>query len=203
MEAFLQDLVHWMRALSPLGIYAVILAIAYGENVLPPIPGDVAVVFGGYLAGLGLVSLPLIVVLAGVGGTLGFMSVYAIGYRVGDAIFEREYLRVLPLERLEQARGWVRRWGYYIVLANRFLSGARSVISLAVGISKMDARWTLLCSAISSFVWCALIAYAGYIFGANWPLVSEYLQRYGQAVLLVIGLLVLVQLGRWLYHRLN
>ena len=201
MEELLRDFIGWMEALPSIGIYVVVLVVAYGENVVPPLPGDLVVVFGGYLAGMGLVSLPVIIVLASVGAALGFMTVYAVGYRVGEAIFDRGYMGALPLGELDRARRWVLRWGYYIVLGNRFLSGIRAVIALAVGIAEMEARRTLLCAVISAVAWCTLIGYAGYAFGSNWDVVIRYLRRYGELVLVLIGLVLVVQVGRWFYAR--
>ena len=71
MEQFFTDLIDWMTAVTPFWAYALILLIAYVENVVPPIPGDLIVVFGGYLVGLGKLTFWGVVLLATVGGVAG------------------------------------------------------------------------------------------------------------------------------------
>lgn len=191
----------WMEALPAAWAYAALFGVAWLENVVPPIPGDMVVVFGGYLASAGTLSYPVVVTLATLGGALGFMSVYAVGYRFGGAALHAERLRWLPAEGVERARAWVRRWGYGVVAANRFLTGARSVISLAVGLARMDPWKTAAAATFSAAVWTALIAYAGYAVGANWRVIQDYLSAYGRSVLAVALVLVLARLGYVYWSR--
>jgi membrane protein DedA with SNARE-associated domain len=176
----------WMKALPPVWAYLTLLVIAYGENVMPPIPGDMVVVFGGYMAGLGLLDLGMVIVLSTVGGALGFMSMYAIGYRLGRSVLQPGRLRWLPQEQFETARRWIRRYGYGVVAANRFLSGARSVISLTVGMAQMSPWKTFGWCTVSAAVWTGLISYAGYSVGENWEIVVAYLRAYGRTVLVLL-----------------
>jgi membrane protein DedA with SNARE-associated domain len=195
------DFVTWMEALPPLWAYCIVLVIAYGENVVPPIPGDLIVVFGGYLAGLGQLHLGVVVLLSTIGGALGFMSMYAIGYRLGEAVLDPDRLRWIPQEQIDKAQRWIQRWGYGVVAANRFLSGARSVISLTVGMARMSPGWTAWWCTVSAAVWTALIAYAGYAVGENWRVVVEYLRLYGRFVLAVLFLIALGLLIRAYWRR--
>lgn len=202
MGELFSDFFAWMEALSPLWAYAALLVIAYGENVVPPIPGDMAIVFGGYLVGIGKLSFPVVVLLATVGGAVGFMTMYAIGYWIGDAVLDPERLRWIPKEQVHKAQRWLRRWGYGVVAANRFLSGARSVISLTVGMVHMDAWKTAAFATLSAAVWTALITYAGYQVGENWEVIGDYLRTYGRIIVTAIVVLLLGQGVRlYLRHR--
>lgn len=192
MADLVSDFVTWMEALPPLWAYGVVFLIAYGENVVPPIPGDLIVVFGGYLAGLGQLNLIVVIVLSTLGGALGFMSMYGVGYWLGEAILKPDRLTWLPQNQFDKAQRWLRRWGYGVVAANRFLSGARSVISLTVGMVRMSPWATAWWCTFSAAVWTSLISYAGYAVGDNWRVVVEYLRLYGRFVL---GVLVLIALG--------
>ena len=187
MSDLLNNLAEWMEAIPAVWAYAVIFLIAYGENVVPPIPGDMVVVFGGYLVGIGKLSFAVVLLLSTLGGALGFMTMYALGRRLGDAVFEADRLRWLPKEQIRKAQAWLARWGYGVVAANRFLSGARSVIALSVGMAHMRARAAAAFSTLSAAVWCALIIFAGYSLGENWRVVAEYLARYGRIMLIVLA----------------
>lgn len=196
------DFADWMAALPALWAYLTILVIAYGENVLPPIPGDMIVVFGGYLAGLGTLDLWVVILLSTIGGAAGFMTMYAIGYRIGDAVLDPDRLRWLPKKQIFKAQRWLRRWGYGVVLANRFLSGARSVISLTVGMAHMRPGRTTLFATLSALVWTALIGVAGYKVGENWEIVGVYLRTYGRFVVVaLVAVVVLVVVRRYRKRR--
>lgn len=191
----------WMVALPPLYAYLAVFAIAYGENVLPPIPGDMVVVFAGYMIGLGVLNFWLVVLIATIGGTVGFMTMYGIGYRIGDAVLDPHRLRWLPKKHILKAQQWLHRWGFGIVLANRFLSGTRSVISLTVGMAQMQIAKTTLFATISSFAWVLLITWGGYTVGENWEVIGVYLRQYGQVFLTLFGLMVAGLGIRFLLHH--
>jgi len=193
----------WMQGLSPVWAYVTLLIVAYGENVAPPIPGDMVVVFGGYLAGLGQLHLGIVIFLSTVGGALGFMTMFAVGVRLGEAILDPDRYRWLPRDGFETAQRWIRRYGYGVIAANRFLSGARSVISLTAGMAQMDTGRTLWWCTVSAFVWTGLISYAGYAVGDNWTLVVDYLRAYGRIILTLLLVGAVVLMGRWYWRRRN
>lgn len=201
MVEWLANFFTWMQGLSPLWAYAILFLIAYGENVAPPIPGDMVVVFGGYLAGLGQLHLGVVVTLATIGGAAGFMTMFFIGRRLGRAVLDPDRLQWLPRGGTEKAQRWIRRYGYGVVAANRFLSGARSVISLTAGMADMEAWRTLWWCTVSALVWTALISYAGYAVGDNWTVVVTYIRAYGRIILTLLLLLGAGLLARWYWRR--
>lgn len=198
MGDFLAELIERMAELPPLWAYGTILVIAYLENVVPPIPGDIIVVFGGYMAGLGILDPWIVILLATIGGSMGFMSMYAIGYKIGKGLMEDDRYRWIPRLRVEQVRAKLKRWGFSLIAANRFLSGLRSVISLTVGMAHMPVSKTVLWSSVSALVWCALLTWLGVFVGENWEVVNSYLRTYGIIVTIFILIIVTVQ---WLRYR--
>lgn len=201
MGDLLLDIVAWMTTLPPIWAYGIILGIAWLENVVPPIPGDMVVVFGGYMAGLGLLNASVVAVLATIGGTLGFMTMYAIGHRVGVGLLDPDRYRWLPKQRIKRVRERLQNQGFALVAANRFLSGLRSVISLTVGMAHMHVGKTWLWSTVSSVAWCVLLTVAGVVVGENWEIVSTYLQAWGGVILGLMVLFVIVQTTRYALSR--
>lgn len=197
MIDWFSDFFTWMQGLAPIWAYLTLLVIAYGENVAPPIPGDMVVVFGGYMAGLGQLHLGIVVLLSTVGGALGFMTMFALGYRVGSAVLDADRFRWLPRDGIEKAQRWIHQYGYGVIAANRFLSGARSVISLTAGVAQMAPWRTFWWCTVSAFVWTGLISYAGYAVGDNWEIVVVYLRAYGRIILTLLVLIGLGLLARW------
>jgi len=188
MGEFLTDIVEWMSSLPTLWAYVIILTIAYGENVLPPIPGDMIIVFGGYMAGIDRLDLIPVIVLSTLGGSFGFMTMYVFGNRIGHRVSKKGPPRWVPPKRMERARELLSRWGNGLILANRFLPGLRSVISITVGMADKPVGRTTLYATASALVWSVILVGLGYVFGENWEAVSSYLKTYGSVVFaLIIG----------------
>lgn len=192
---------EWMEALPPTWAYVALFAIAFGENVLPPIPGDLAIAFCGYLASVGTLAFWPVVGLATVAGALGFMAMYEIGDRLGHVVNNPKRLTWLPKEQIGKARRWLQRWGYAVVAANRYLSGARSVISLTCGMAHMHRGKTALWSTVSAFVWTAMIVYGGYAVGENWSVIGDYLAQYGRIIVALLAGLGVMLIIRWWRKR--
>lgn len=201
MNEFLQDLVHWIDQLSPLVIYLVVFALSFIENLLPPVPGDLVIVFAGYLVGLDRLSFAPSVITAGAGGLLGFMVMFAFGRRLGNAVISPDQLVWIPKKRIARALDGVAKYGALIVAANRFLPGLRSVISLAAGMSSMRLGPTVLASAASAMVWCWLMVLVGKHLGENWAYVSVLLRRYSLVFLGLVVVFLAVQGVRYVRHR--
>jgi membrane protein DedA with SNARE-associated domain len=197
LEAF----IHTLETLSPTLIYCCLFAIAYIENVFPPSPSDVIVVFGGYLVGLGTIDFTLALVLTTIGSITGFMTMYKVGDWFGEAIIEKKRFTFLPLESIHKVEEWFRKYGYWIIVANRFMSGTRAVVSFSAGLSKLRlARTTVLCG-ISALVWNWLMLYAGALLGKNWNSIALYLSTYSQIITGVIIFAFVVWGIRRLYIR--
>ncbi len=193
-DAF-HDFNAWYAALPTLWTYTVLFLIAYGENVLPPIPGDLLIAYAGLLAGSeATISLPLVITVAALGGIAGFMTVYAVGNQLGDAIDDPNRLRWIPNKQVAKARRWVDERGGWVIAGNRFLPGIRSVVALAAGASDVSTRRAWLYSSVSAIAWSVLVASLGYAAGDNLAQVEGWLALYGK----VAGSILLSVAAVWL-----
>lgn len=194
-EEFTYQVVHWVE-LAPLWlVYGIFFAIAYLENVVPPIPGDVLVAFAGYLAAEGLLRLDLALAGTTIASVAGFMTLYHLGARMGDGInLERDrhwMFRFIGFAYMDRARRWMNRTGPAIIVANRFLAGTRSVISLMAGISHVPARLAVAYSFVSSLLWNSLLLAGGWLVRENWERIGGYLNTYGLVILVGLALFAL------------
>lgn len=203
IEQFLQETVQLIYGLPPLSIYLVFFVVAYVENIIPPIPGDILVAFGGYMAAESVVGIIPILLLTTVASVIGFMNVYWIGSHWGYRIKDENYwlLRFIPLKYLNKVQDWMQRWGLGVVLANRFLAGTRSVISLTAGLSHTPVGSTVLCSTISSILWNGILLASGWVVHENWKVIGDYLSAYGKIVLGLIALFIIVRLVMHYYRK--
>ena len=182
----------WLRDLPTAGIYAVLFLVAWGENVLPPIPGDIVVVVAGSFVALGILGVVPVFVLATLGSVLGFLTVYAVGRRLGEAVHDPDRMRWIPRGPVRVAEVWFARWGMGVVAANRFLSGGRAVIALLAGSSELKLAPVAVWATFSAVLWNAVLVGGGYVLGSEWERVVGFLRAYGRGVTAV---LVIVAVG--------
>ena len=205
IEEFTQQMVEWIQVLNPLSIYAVFFLVAYFENIIPPIPGDVLVAFGGYLAAESVIGLTPVYILTTVASVVGFMTLYWLGSHWGLQIQEKKekfwLIRFIPLKYMTKVQDWMSRWGMGVVLANRFLAGTRSVISITAGISHTPVGRTVLSSTVSSLLWNAILLGFGWFVHENWRIIGEYLTIYGRVILGLILLFIVIRLLINYYRR--
>ncbi len=195
----LEQLVAWLQQLPPLGVLALVFAITYIENVFPPSPSDVLLVFAGTLVGVGAVGFAPMLIASTLGSTLGFMTAYLGGRYFERHVVEGRFRRFLPVNAIHQVERLFLRYGYSVIVANRFLSGTRAVVSFAAGMSQLNLIATTLLSAVSALAWNAILLLLGQSFGNNWQKVAEYLMLYSKIVTVVITIGVVI--FAWRYWR--
>lgn len=197
MEALIDSLAR----LDPLWVYGAIFFIAFIENIFPPSPSDLVVVFGGSLVAVGKGNFFLALSSGTLGSTFGFLAMFAIGRWFGRSIIESGKLQFISLDTVHAAEQWFRKYGYGLVIANRFLAGTRAVVSFFAGMSNLNTLKTVVLSFMSALVWNSILVYAGFALGNNWQRVGLYLSSYSQIVSAVIVVVILILVLRFFYFR--
>lgn len=198
----LESIIAYVQTLDNATIYLFLFVIAYLENVIPPIPGDVPVAFVGYLLALDGLSFPACVAAASLGSLSGFMTTYFIGREIGMQIYveagskfkrrvARAAHRLFPPEQMDRFRDKFAHYGYGIILINRFLTGTRAIISVTAGIMHLNWFYVFVTALIGAVIWNILLVGGGYVLGDNWREIGGYISTYGT----IITILVMVGLG--------
>lgn len=196
---FMEQAISWLQTMSPAGVLALMFFIAYIENIFPPSPSDVLLVFGGTLVGIGVVGFASALIAATLGSTLGFMTAYVLGRYFEQRIVSGRHHRYLPANAIHQVERLFNRFGYGVIVANRFLAGTRAIVSFFAGMSKMNLPATTLLSAVSAAVWNSILLYLGMIFANNWRVAAQYLAIYSKVATVVVG--VALALFLWMFFR--
>ncbi len=182
----------------PILSYIILFLSAIIENIFPPIPGDTVTVFGAFLVGRGKLDYLLVLISTTIGSTIGFMGLFYIGYYFGRDYFIKKDFKFFSVSAINKTSKWFTRYGYLIILLNRFLAAIRSVISLTAGMAKMPHISVWVLTFIGCAIWNGLLIYAGYYLGENWSDAEYYLKQYSQFILAIIILIVLfVIIKRW------
>ena len=198
---FLERAISWLQSLSPVGVLALMFFIAYIENIFPPSPSDVALVFAGTLVGIGVVGFAPALTMATLGSTLGFMTAYVLGRYFEQHFISGRYHRYLPVNAIHQVERLFNRFGYGVIVANRFLAGTRAIVSFFAGMSKMNMLATTLLSAVSAALWNSILLYLGMIFADNWRVAAQYLAVYSKVATVVVVAALALFLWRFFRKR--
>ncbi len=197
----MEPFIHSLQTLDPVVVYLVLFGIAYMENILPPLPSDVVVVFGGALVGFGQVGFAETLVATTIGSGLGFVTMFKIGEWFGVRILEQGKISFIPQSAVKTVDGWFQQYGYWIIIANRFLAGTRAVVSFFAGMTHLRIlRTTALC-VVSALVWNALLIGGGYALGNNWERIGFYLSTYSQVVTGAVVVAALLLVARYYYRK--
>ena len=194
--SYLDSFFNLLDSLPNTLLYFLLGLSAFIENVFPPIPGDTITAFGAFLVGARRLSFFGVYLSTTLGSLFGFMFLFWIGSLLGKRHFiERDY-RFFRAKDIVRAEEWFRKYGYFLILLNRFFPGIRSVISIAGGISQLKVFRVTLLALISACVWNLIWIILGYSIGTNWDIVKEKMARimfgYNLAILILIGLAILI-----------
>ncbi|MFI5253028.1 MAG: DedA family protein [Bacteroidota bacterium] len=188
----MNDFFQHLTQLHPIWVYIIIFSVAYIENIFPPSPSDVIIVFSGALASMNRGNVYIALVACTVGSTLGFITMYYIGAWFGTHIIEHKSWKYLPRESIHKVEQWFGKYGYLIIIINRFLSGTRAVVSFFAGISNLEIFTTTWLSFVSSFAWYAILIYSGYALGNHWQVIEKILETYSTVISgIIIGALLI------------
>ena len=190
LAEFWDNFLVYLNNQPPGWVYFFLFMGAFLENVLPPIPGDTLIVFGAYLAGIGVIQVWPAYISMYVGSAMGCLLVYGMAYVKGRDFFLRLERRIFDESKIEVAEIWFDKYGIRIVIFNRFLPTVRAFVGIVAGIIRMNPVRMTLYVAIGVFLWNSLLVYFGLMVGENWQLVVTVLRTYNQVVItlvLVVG----------------
>ena len=196
----LEEILLYIGSLDTVWIYLILFFFAFIENVFPPSPSDVVVVVGASLIASTSVGFIPVLLITSVGSALGFILMYYIGFFLSEKVLRTGRIKFIEKSSLEKTDAWFSKYGYWIILANRFLPGTRSVISFFSGVHELDVKKTFIFALISAFLWNILIIYVGMTLGNNVELIDYYLTTYSNIVV-GVTILILLLLIRFLIKK--
>ncbi|NWF89206.1 MAG: DedA family protein [Ignavibacteriaceae bacterium] len=196
-----EDILNSIATFPPIWIYASLFFFSYIENIFPPSPSDIVIVVAGTLVSTSVISFIPTLLVTTLGSVMGFMTLFFIGTQVDKKLLEKGRFKFLSTEALQKAEKWFSKYGYWVILANRFLSGTRAVISFFAGLSELNFKKTFLFALTSSTIWNLLIISLGVLFGSNVTLVDQYLKTYSNIVLIITIILIMLLILRYFLQK--
>lgn len=180
--------INWINSI---GYWGLLLGMIL-ESACIPIPSEVIMPFGGYLASTGHLNILVVILIGTLGNILGSFIAYAVGHWGGKRFIERfgKYV-FLSKKHLDSAEKWFDKRGEITVFVSRILPAIRTFISLPAGIARMNLVKFLTYTAIGSIIWSSILAYVGYILGKNWENIQNILHPISYLVAFVVLIIII------------
>ena len=190
MEQFLLSL--FGGASGGVFAYALVFGILLLCGLGLPIPEDVSLILGGFLAYQGKADLWLMMLTGYVGIILGDSLVFFIGRKFGLKIVTSGgfFARLFTPEKRARVEGLFAKHGEKIVMIARFLPGVRAVTYFTAGSVRMKYSHFLFFDSVASLVSAPVFIYLGYRFGGELEKLIQAV-RTGQ-IRVLIGVAVVV-----------
>ncbi len=161
------------------------------------LPGEVAVILGGVLAGTGVVPLAVMLPVAIAGAVIGDSVGFWLGDRFGPWVLQRRRLARFA-GRIDAAKQSIAKSGWWALVVARFTSVLRAVVPFTAGMATMPYRTFALGNIIGGVLWATTYTLIGYVAGNNWPTVEHWLGRGGLMLAgVVVVALLIAWAGRW------
>ncbi|MWJ88307.1 DedA family protein [Clavibacter michiganensis subsp. michiganensis] len=188
-----------IEALGEVGVGA----MTFVETVFPPIPSEVVLPLAGFVAATGRMNLVLVIVASTLGAYLGALLLYWLGRRAGEERTIRVLAKLPLVERhdFEVAAAWFHRHGRSAVFFGRLVPGVRSLISLPAGAAGMPIGQFSFYTIAGSGLWNGALIGMGAALGSQYELIDAYAHYLDYAVYAVLGILLLVLVGRAVRRR--
>jgi membrane protein DedA with SNARE-associated domain/membrane-associated phospholipid phosphatase len=153
------------------------------------IPGETAMLLGGFLAFQGRVNLFVMMAVGAVGAVVGDSLGYEIGRRFGEPLKRSRLGRRVGEDRWARGEAYLRAKGGRAVFLGRFVGVLRALVPALAGMSRMPYRTFLPWNATGGIIWAPGFVFLGYLAGSSYRQVERIA---GRASLLLLVLVVVV-----------
>ncbi len=175
--------------------YFGIFFLIFIENVFPPIPSEVVLLFGGFMTTYTELNILLMIVFSTLGSVVGAIVLYYVGKILNKERLKRivsgKVGKILRLKTsdIDKADHWFDTKGNKTVFFCRFIPVVRSLISIPAGMSEMAMGKFLLYTTAGSAIWNSVLLIVGNKVGENWESILGIMDQYSHIVLILLVIL--------------
>lgn len=189
-------LLLWIAAYGYLGLFVLLFVEELGIPL--PLPGDLALLFAGFLVGRGLMRFDvalLIAVLAVLGGASALYLLTRVHGRPLVARFGR-FVHLDP-DRLDRLGARSRHLGPLPVLLVRLTPGMRIYTAVLAGLTGIPYRRFLLALGPAALVWAGAFIYLGIQVGERWDEIYDLIEYHAILAATAAALLSVLGIAAW------
>ena len=186
-----------LSMMNQFGYIGVFLLIAI-ENIFPPIPSEVILLFGGFMTTYSELNIIIMIIFATLGSLIGAIILYYIGRLLNKErlkkIISGRIGRILRLKNsdIDKADEWFDTKGNKTVFFCRFIPIVRSLISIPAGMSEMSLGKFFLYTTFGSLIWNSTLIVIGALVGEKWESILNIFDTYSHIVLILLIIIFLI-----------
>ena len=201
--------IELISSISQYGYLAILVLVFLQEVGFPnPIPNELVLLFSGYLAFMGVLSFPLIILSAVIGDLLGSFILYTVFYFFGQIILQRKP-KWIPIseKKINSIRLKIEKSGQSGIYIGRLSPFIRGYVSVLSGLLQISPKKYSLILISTSVIWAFSYVTVGFFIGPYWNMITKsdsHLDIYlGLISLAMIILIVMFFLVKRLFVRTN
>jgi membrane protein DedA with SNARE-associated domain len=197
------SVLHALSGLASPWAYLLIGLLACAESAALAglvIPGEAALLLGGFLASTGRVSLATVIIAAVAGAIAGDSAGYEIGRRIGPALRRSRAGQWVGEARWARAEAYLARRGGRAVFFGRWTGLLRALVPMLAGMARLPYRTFLPYNIAGGLTWAPAVVLLGYAAGDSYQQVHRLA---GQGSLAVGGVLAVLITAAWVARRLR
>ncbi len=183
---------------SYLGLLTVLILCGLGL----PMPEDVVLLAGGYLAHQGLTRYPITLGVCLIGVVTGDTTLFFLGRRFGSGIVRYFGLGSPLVQRqVDHWQEFMRRYGHRAIFYGRFLAGLRALIYVSAGTLGVPPSRFFLYDLLGAVISVPVVVSLGYLFGHQIDVVLRYIGGAERLIGFVAVLSIMIYVTRLMMPR--
>ena len=186
-----------IEIMNNFGYIGIFLLIAI-ENIFPPIPSEVILLFGGFMTTSTDMNVIGVIIASTLGSLVGAIALYYIGKILNKErlkkIITSKYGKLLKLTPadIDKADNWFDTKGNKTVFFCRFIPLIRSLISIPAGMSEMPMKKFLIYTIAGSAIWNTALTIAGSIVGEKWEDILAIMDQYSHIIVIALAIIFII-----------
>ena len=185
LDTIIMSMVEFFKGF---GYFGVLLALCFEF-----IPAEIVLPLAGFWISQGEFNYYLMVLAGTVGGTIGPITLYALG-RYGGRPLVLKYGKYFLIneKQVNAADKFFAKYGAGVAFFARFMPVVRTAISVPCGMSKMSLAKFSIYTFAAMLPITALYVYLGIKLGENWEEAGALFKHYLQPFIIAIVILALI-----------
>lgn len=179
-------IINIMNSYGYIGVFTLILI----ENIFPPIPSEVILLFGGFMTTYTNLKLSMMIISSSLASIIGALILYKLGNILNIdkiiSIVNKKKILNLREKDITASIEWFKTKGEKAIFICRFIPLLRSLISVPAGIYKMNIIKFIIYTALGSVLWNTILISLGYITSNNWTSILNIYSLYTLLILIII-----------------
>ncbi|HEX7500818.1 MAG TPA: DedA family protein [Polyangia bacterium] len=192
---------EWLLSQLTSHVYAKLAGLLLLCGLGLPIPEDISLIAGGYLAHLGTVDVHKMFLVCFVAVLGGDSLAFGLGRGFGTKLLASRFThRYFTPRRQRRVRAYFRSYGSKVVFVARFLPGLRFSIFLSAGMLHVRPHVFLLYDSMAALLSVPFLVYTAWFFGDQIDSVVKWSKRSEYGILALVGV-VAVYFAIKLYRK--